>query len=99
MRARPSKWTGFSLIHYGRTQSEYASISIMARRGEFEKILTREDLQEMARRMAMLSEHSLREIYQRAHRDCAIINSQTFPAARSIQELVQAWKQLRKWRR
>jgi len=73
----------------------------MTRRGESEneRILSREDLQEMARRMAMLSEHSLREIYQRAYRDCAIINSRTFPSPRSIQELVQAWKQLRKWRR
>ena len=73
----------------------------MPRRDEPDKqqILSRADLQEMARRMALLSEHSLRELYQRAHRDCAIINSRTFPAPRSIQELVQAWKQLRKRRR
>ena len=49
--------------------------------------------------MAVLSEHSVREIYQRAYRECAIINSKTFPPARAVQELVQAWKQLRKWRR
>jgi len=39
------------------------------------------------------------DLYQRAYRSCRIINSSTFPTARSIQELVQAWKQLRKWRR
>jgi PP-loop superfamily ATP-utilizing enzyme len=67
--------------------------------GEKEKIWSREDLKEIARNMAVLSEHSVREIYQRAYRECAIINSKTFPPARAVQELIQAWKQLRKWRR
>jgi hypothetical protein len=74
----------------------------MARRPDFgkgERIWSREDLKEIGRNLAVLSEHGVREFYQRAHRECAIINSQTFPPARAIQELVQAWKQLRKWRR
>jgi hypothetical protein len=56
-----------------------------------EKIRTEEDLKEISRNLAVLSESSVRE--------CAIINSSTFPPARAVQELVQAWKQLRKWRR
>ena len=31
-------------------------------------------------------------------RKLSFLNSHTFPHARAIQELVQAWKQLRKWR-
>jgi len=74
----------------------------MARRPDFGKkqeIWTREQLDEIARNLAVLSEPAVREVYQRAYRECAIINSRTFPSARSIQELVTAWKQLRKWRR
>jgi len=74
----------------------------MARRpdpGRKEDIWTRKDLDEMSRNLSLLSEHGVREFYQRAYRQCAIINSSTFPPARAIQELVQAWKQLRKWRR
>lgn len=74
----------------------------MARRpdlGKKEETWTAEDLKEIARNMAVLSEHAVREIYQRAYRECAIINSSTFPPPRAIQELVQAWKQLRKWRK
>lgn len=74
----------------------------MARRphpGKKEDIWTRKDLDEISHNLSLLSEHGVREFYQRAYRECAIINSQTFPAARAVQELVQAWKQLRKWRR
>jgi hypothetical protein len=51
------------------------------------------------RNLSLLSEHGVREFYERAYRECRIINSHTFPPARAVQELVQAWKQLRKWRR
>jgi hypothetical protein len=74
----------------------------MARRPELGKPTeswTREDLQEIMHNLSLLSEHGVREFYQRAYRECAIINSHTFPSARAIQELVQAWKQLRKWRK
>ena len=74
----------------------------MARRPNFgndDKILSPEDLKEIGRNLAVLSEHAVREVYQRAYRECAIINSSTFPPARAVQELVQAWKQLRKWRK
>ena len=78
----------------------------MARRPEFgksdskkERPWDRKALDEIMRNLSLLGEHGVREFYQRAHRECAIINSHTFPSARAIQELVQAWKQLRKWRR
>jgi hypothetical protein len=76
--------------------------SFMARRPEFgnnEEVWSREDLKEITRNLAVLSEPAVREVYQRAYHECAIINSRTFPSARSMQELVTAWKLLRKWRR
>ena len=74
----------------------------MARRPDFgnhDEIWSREDLKRISENLAHLSEHAVREFYDRAYRECRIINSRTFPSARSVQELVQAWKQLRKWRR
>jgi hypothetical protein len=52
------------------------------------KIWSAEDLKEIARNLAVLSEPAVREVYQRAYRECAIINSRTFPSARSMHELV-----------
>jgi PP-loop superfamily ATP-utilizing enzyme len=78
------------------------SFAGMARRPDLEKpeeIWSREDLDKMQHNLSLLSEQGVREFYQRAYRECAIINSRTFPPTRAVQELVQAWKQLRKWRR
>jgi hypothetical protein len=77
----------------------------MARRPNFapdpkrEDVLTRKHLDELAHNLAHLSMSSVLDFYQRAYRNCRIINSSTFPPARALQELVQAWKQLRKWRK
>jgi len=74
----------------------------MARRpeiGKEEGIWTREDLKEITHNLSLLSEHGVREFYERAYRECRIINGQTLPPARAVQELVQAWKQLRRWRK
>lgn len=73
----------------------------MARRpdGKREEILSREHLEELGYNLSHMSMSAVLDFYQRAYRDCRIINSHTFPAARAVQELVQAWKQLRKWRR
>jgi hypothetical protein len=74
----------------------------MARRpdsGNREEIWTHAELEQIARNLSLLSEHGVREFYERAYRECRIINSHTFPPARAMQELVRAWKQLRKWRR
>jgi len=64
-----------------------------------EEILSRQHLDDLAENLARLSMNAVLDFYQRAYRDCRIINSHAFPPARAIQELVQAWKQLRKWRR
>jgi len=72
----------------------------MARRPEFgkkEDMMSQSDLDALNEGLAKLSMHTVLEFYQRAYRDCRIINSSTFPTPRAIQELVQAWKQLRKW--
>lgn len=66
--------------------------------GKQEEVWSRKDLDEMQHNLSLLSEHGVREFYQRAYRECAIINSHTFPPARAIRELMQAWKRLRKWR-
>lgn len=74
----------------------------MARRPDFgkrEDMMTREDIRFLNESLAKLSMHSVLDFYQRAYRDCRIINGSTFPTPRAIQELVQAWKQLRKWRK
>jgi hypothetical protein len=89
------------------THGEYMAKDVtmpfaMARRPDFgkeEEIWTREELNDIARNLAVLSEPAVGEVYQRAYRECAIINSRTFPSARAIQELVMAWKILLKWRR
>ncbi len=74
----------------------------MARRPDFSKredILTPDDLKALNESLAHLSMHSVLDFYQQSYRACRIINSSTFPTPRSVQELVQAWKQLRKWRK
>jgi hypothetical protein len=63
-----------------------------------EEMMTADDLKGLRYSLAHLSEPAVLEVYQRAYRACRIINSHTFPTARAIQELVQAWKQLRNWR-
>ncbi|MGC1373845.1 MAG: hypothetical protein WA824_17055 [Candidatus Sulfotelmatobacter sp.] len=74
----------------------------MARRPHIDArgdLLSREHLNELAHNLSHMSMSAVLDFYRRAYRDCRIINSHTFPSARAVQELVQAWKQLRKWRR
>jgi hypothetical protein len=75
------------------------TVCAMPRRPEFgkEKIWTEQELKEIARNLALLSAQGVREFYERAYRECRI-SGRDFPPARAVQELVQAWKQLRKWR-
>ena len=71
---------------------------IMARRPRPpDEILTRKDLAELQRRLSMMSPTAVQDFYQSAHMVCRI-GPGHFPSARAIQELVQAWKQMRKWR-
>ena len=73
----------------------------MARRPDLnpqEEVLSSEDLKELGNSLAHLSVSAVRDFYERAYNRCRI-TSRDFPPARAVQELVQAWKQLRKWRR
>jgi len=71
----------------------------MARRPDYAKehILNRDELKRLRHDLALLSLSSVREFYERPYRDCRM-SSRDFPPARAIQELVTAWKQLRRWR-
>ena len=89
-------------ICIGEQKANIVQSSPMARRPDFDKpreSLTEEELKQLGENLAHLSPSAVLDFYQRAYRECRIINSQTFPTARAVQELVQAWKQLRKWRR
>jgi len=74
---------------------------VMARRPDINRwddVLSREDLKALGDSLAHLSPSSVRDFYERAYQKCRISDTD-FPSARAIQELVQAWKLLRKWRR
>ena len=64
-----------------------------------EDVMSEADLMALGENLAHLSMPAVLDFYQQAYRACRIINNSTFPTPRSVQELVQAWKQLRKWRR
>ena len=59
--------------------------------------MTEEELKEKARRLSLLSEYHVKEAYREAHRRCCMGSSDRLPDARSVQELVVAWKLLRRW--
>ena len=62
----------------------------MARRPQINKaedVLSREHLKPLGEHLSRLSPHAVLDFYQRAYRDCRIINSSTFPTARAVQEL------------
>jgi hypothetical protein len=46
---------------------------------------------------SMMSQTAVEDFYRSAHMVCRI-GPGHFPSARAIQELVQAWKQMRMWR-
>jgi hypothetical protein len=61
-------------------------------------ILNREELAALQRRLSTMSITGVRDFYFAAYLRCRPEND-TYPTARQIQELVQAWKQLRPKRR
>ena len=69
----------------------------MAYRPEPETILTRDGLAEFTRRLLMLSDDGVERIYEDTYRECAF-KERILPPAASIQQLVAAWKVLRKFR-
>ena len=62
-----------------------------------DEVLSRKDLAELQRRLSMMSGTAVQDFYRGAHLACRI-GPGHFPRAGAIQELVQAWKQMRKWR-
>src|SRR4029077_14808970 len=85
-------------IRRGRMKGERCSIARIARRPRPpDEILSRKDLAELQRKLSMMSVTAVQDFYSSAHMVCRI-GPGHFPSARAIQELVQAWKQMRKWR-
>jgi hypothetical protein len=69
----------------------------VAKRPDFAKqVLSREDLAELQRRLGQMSVTAVQDFYRTAYLGCRL-NEGHVPSARSIQELVQAWKQMRGW--
>jgi hypothetical protein len=62
-----------------------------------DEMLSPRGLAELQQRLSMMSITAVQDFYQYTHSACRIYPGH-FPSARSIQELVQAWKQMRKWR-
>jgi acyl-[acyl carrier protein]--UDP-N-acetylglucosamine O-acyltransferase len=61
-------------------------------------VLSLADLKEMREGLSRLSIEAVRHAYQTAYARCRMVNDRV-PSARSMQELVQTWKQLWMWRR
>ena len=72
----------------------------MARRPDRrnDEIMIGDDLKELRNGLSRLSVDAVRHAYQTAYARCRMVNDRV-PSARSIQELVQVWKQLWRWRR
>jgi hypothetical protein len=69
----------------------------MARRPDVSKqVLTRQELEQLNHRLAAMSLRAVRDFYHSAYLSCRL-DMNRVPSARNIQELVQAWKQIRSW--
>jgi hypothetical protein len=70
----------------------------MARRPSFEKerVLSRTETKQLQDDRANLSQEGVRQVYERAYRECRIVAE--ISRAHFLKQLVQAWKQLRKWK-
>jgi hypothetical protein len=72
----------------------------MARKPEVpspKDVLNRADLVELQRKLSSMSVTGLQDFYRTAYYRCGL-ESEQVPDARAIQELVQAWKEMRKWK-
>jgi len=69
----------------------------MARLPEPDIPLTHEELAALQAQFRTMSESAIQSFYHAAHRRCQFVNR--VPTARSIQELVAAWKHMRSWKR
>ena len=71
----------------------------MARRRDQreDEIMTPRDVEDLRASLSRLSIDAVRHAYNTAYARCRMVNDRA-PSARSMQELVQVWKQLWKWR-
>ena len=71
----------------------------MARRPQvrIDDIMSLREIEELRGRLSRLGIHAARQAYHTAYARCRMVNDRV-PSARSIQELVQVWKQLWKSR-
>jgi len=70
----------------------------MARRPQPpDEVLNRAELAQLRRRLSMMGISAVQDFYRSAYTVCRI-GPGHFPSSRAVQELVQAWKQLRKLR-
>lgn len=58
--------------------------------------MTREELAEFTRRLSMLSADGVEGVYRTAHQDCRL-EGQRVPPAAALQQLVAAWRVLRRF--
>jgi hypothetical protein len=58
--------------------------------------MTREELVEFTRRLSMLSADGVEGVYRTAHQDCCLERNRIPPAA-AVQQLVAAWRVLRRF--
>jgi len=81
------------LFRYGEHKAKSVFCRPMATRA-----MTEGELKELSRQLAHLSQPTVRDFYRVAHAACAMQPGK-LPEPRALQELVTAWKLLRKWRR
>ena len=66
--------------------------------GVEERPLNKNELEQLRHNLALLSDDSVRTLYRRAWEECRM-RGEHLPPAKAVQQLVQAWKQLWRWRR
>ena len=56
--------------------------------------MSKGEIEELRRNLSLLSPSSVENFHRETHKACELERK---PTPRAIQQLVQAWKQLRKW--
>jgi len=82
-----------------RTNSEHDTIGFaMARRPDLRdpEVMSPDEINQLRTSLSRISLSAARHAYHTAYARCRMVNDRV-PSARSIQELVQVWKQL--WKR
>jgi hypothetical protein len=88
---------GAGLPAEGENEAKAIKWLAMARRPEVQQqMLSRDDLAVLKRRLDQMSVTGVQDFYRTAYLACRV-DGDRVPSARSVQELVQAWKQMRKW--